>query len=142
MAVMDKRICLDTNMLIAYVKNREPGASLVEKIVRSYACYVTVITVYELLFGIARTRKSEIGEEALLDIMTVLPLTDAAARRAADLHAKLIFRNQDIGVKDVLIASICLEYDIPLITMNERHFSRVPGLKLIRAEDVNAVCNE
>ncbi len=126
----DSRLCLDTGVLIAYLKGREPGASAVEKAVKEHACYVTSITVYELLFGVARAKK-EIGEQALLGIMTVLPLNDAAARRAADLHADLISRNQDIGVKDVLIAAICLEHTLSIFTTNERHFSRVRGLKVI-----------
>jgi tRNA(fMet)-specific endonuclease VapC len=126
----DTRLCLDTSLLIDYLKGREPAASAVEKAVKEYACYVTSITVYELLFGVARAKR-EIGEQALLGVMIVLPLSDAAARRAANLHAELISRNQDIGVKDVLIAAICLEEALPILTTNERHFSRVQDLKTI-----------
>jgi tRNA(fMet)-specific endonuclease VapC len=126
----DTRLCLDTGLLIDFLKGREPAASAVEKAVKEYACYVTSITVYELLFGVARTKR-EIGEQALLGVMIVLPLSDTAARRAANLHAELISRNQDIGVKDVLIAAICLEEALPILTTNERHFSRVQDLKTI-----------
>jgi tRNA(fMet)-specific endonuclease VapC len=126
----DSRICLDTTVLIAYLKGREPGASAVEHAVRDYACYVTAITVYELLFGVARARK-RIGEDALLGLMAILPFDEAAARRAAKLHDALIRRNEDVGVKDVLIAAICLEHDIPLLTSNERHFQRVTGLVVV-----------
>ena len=79
------RICLDTDVLIAYLKGREPGASAVERAVREYNCCVTAITEYELLFGVARARR-QIGEDALLGLMTILPFSDAAARRAATLH--------------------------------------------------------
>ena len=64
--------------------------------------------------------------------MMVLSLNDASARRAARLHADLISRNQDIGIKDVLIAAICLEHDLPLLTANDRHFSRVSDLAVIK----------
>lgn len=30
-----------------------------------------------------------------------------------------------------LIAAICLEHSLPLLTLNERHFSRVPGLQVL-----------
>jgi len=129
----DTRLCLDTSALIAYLKGREPGAAAVERAVKNYACYVTAITVYELLFGVARAQK-QIGEEALLGVMSVAPFDDAAARRAARLHADLISRNEDIGVKDVLIAAICLEHSLPLLTLNERHFLRVPALRLLTPE--------
>lgn len=126
----DTRLCLDTNSLIDYLKGREPGASAVEKAVKTYNCYVPSISVYELLFGIARAQR-EIGEQALLGMMTVLSLDGAVAKRAAILHAELIRKNQDIGIKDVLIAATCLEHGVPILTANERHFSRVPGLEVI-----------
>lgn len=124
------RLCLDTNTLIDYLKGREPGASAVEKAVKTYTCYVTAITVYELLFGVARAKK-EIGEQALLGVMSVLPFDEGIAKRAAELHAELISQNQNIGIKDVFIAATCLEVDIALLTANERHFSRVLGLTVI-----------
>lgn len=128
-------VCIDTGPLIAFLKGRDPGASAVEHAVRTLDCYVTVITAYELLFGVARTRR-QIGEDALLGTMRSLPLDITTARRAAQLHDELIRRNQDIGVKDVLIAAICLEHELPLLTLNERHFERVPGLTVVTATEM------
>ncbi|HLF28790.1 MAG TPA: type II toxin-antitoxin system VapC family toxin [Anaerolineae bacterium] len=126
----DNAVCLDTSVLVAYLRGNEPGAAAVERAVKDYACRVTAITVYELLFGMARAQK-RVSEEALLDVMLTLPFDDTAARRAAQLHASLIGQNADIGVKDTLIAAICLAQNLPLLTLNERHFSRVPGLRLL-----------
>lgn len=122
-------LCLDTNVLIDYLKGREPSSTAVEHAVKNYACHVTAITVYELLFGVARTKK-EIGEQALLGLMKVLPLSGSAAQQAAILHAELISRNQDIGIKDTLIAAICLETGLPLLTTNSQHFARVAALQV------------
>lgn len=50
MARMDTpRYCLDTNVLIAFLKGREPGASAVEKAVKEGDCYVTSTAVYLLI---------------------------------------------------------------------------------------------
>jgi tRNA(fMet)-specific endonuclease VapC len=131
MAILDDtQLCLDTGVLIAYLKGREPGATAVERVVSEYTCYVTTITVYELLFGVARAQK-QIGEESLLSMMGILPLDYEAARYAARLHNELIRRNQDIGIKDVLIAAICRHHNMQLLTLNERHFARVSGLKVL-----------
>jgi len=129
------RYCLDTNVLIAYLKGREPGASAVERVVKNSVCYVTSITVYELMFGVARAQK-RIGEDDLLGVMVVLPFDDAVARRSASLHAQLVMANRDIGVKDTFIAATCLENDIPILTINRRHFERVPGLTVITPQEV------
>ena len=129
------RYCLDTNVLIDFLRNREPGASAVEKVVKEAACFVTAVTVYELLFGVARARK-KIGEDALLGVMSVLPFDGDVARKAASLHASLVQANQDIGVKDVFIAATCLVHDIPVLTSNVRHFSRVPDLQVITPREL------
>ncbi len=130
-------LCLDTNVLIDFLKGREPGASAVETAAKEYDCYFTSITVYELLFGAARAKK-EIGEQALLGVATVLPFDKAVAKRAAVLHAELISRNQDIGIKDVFIAATCLENAVPLLTANKKHFSRVPELIVITPDEIVA----
>ena len=42
----NSRLCLDTDVLIRYLKGREPVASAVERAVKKYASCVTAITVY------------------------------------------------------------------------------------------------
>ena len=51
------RICIDTGPLIAFLKGRNPGAAAVERAVQELDSFVTVITAYELLFGVARARR-------------------------------------------------------------------------------------
>jgi predicted nucleic acid-binding protein len=128
-------LCLDTSVLINFLKGREPSASALGRAVTEFSCVVTSITVYELLFGMARAKK-QIGETALLDVMRILPLDDRAARRAARLHSELIESNNEIGIKDVLIAAICLEHSITLLTTNTNHFKRVPNLGVVTPEEL------
>lgn len=123
-------LCIDTNILIDYLKGREPGANSLERALSEHRCAITAITHYELLYGMARARHS-IGEEQLMEVFSVLPFDENASSIAAALHADLIRRNQDIGVKDVLIAAICLNCKLPLLTANLKHFSRVAGLSII-----------
>lgn len=129
------RLCIDTGPLVAFLKGRNPGAAAVERAVRELDCCVTAITAYELLFGVARARR-QIGEDALLGALETLPLDMAAARRAAQLHDELIRHNKDIGIKDVLIAAICLEHKLPLLTLNQEHFGRVPGLTVVTPAEI------
>ena len=70
--------------------------------------------------------------------MTIAPFDEAAARQAAKMHDELIRSNEDIGVKDVMIAAICLERKLPLLTLNERHFNRVAGLTVLTPDKLLA----
>ena len=128
-------LCLDTSAIIAFLKGREPGASAVAAAVRNANCFVTSISVYELLFGVSRAGK-QIGEDQLLSILATAALDNAAARRAAILHDQLLRAGSDIGVKDVLIAAICLERNLPILTLNERHFHRVADLRVYSPEQL------
>ena len=123
-------LCIDTNILIDFLKGREPGADALARALRGYQCSITAITEYELLYGMAKAQRS-IGEEALTGALPVLSLDKKAASIAAHLHVNLIRRNQDIGIKDTLIAAICLNHAVPLLTANVKHFSRVDGLTVI-----------
>ena len=125
------RLCIDTGPLIGYLKGREPDATVVERAVRERDCRVTVITVYELLFGVARAKK-HIGEDALLGAMTVVPIDDTAAREAARLHSDLIDANNEIGIKDTLIAAVCLAQSLSLPpSMTGTSHACVPGLTVL-----------
>lgn len=131
--MVHSRICIDTGVLIRFLRGEEPSASALDKCIRECDCHITAINAYEILYGLARSKHS-LGEDALVDAFTVLPFDAAASRRAAQLHHNLISRNQDIGVKDVLIAAICLEHQLPLLTLNTAHFERVDGLTVLRPE--------
>jgi tRNA(fMet)-specific endonuclease VapC len=131
MATVDtSRICIDTTVFIGFMRGQEPNASAMAKAAQHSTCYVTAITAYELLFGAARANR-QVEEQSLLSFTTVLPFSYTSAQRAATLHAELIRQNQDIGIKDVLIAAICLENNLPILTGNLRHFNRVPSLQVI-----------
>jgi tRNA(fMet)-specific endonuclease VapC len=67
-------LCLDTSALIAFLKGREPAATVVAQAVQKYRCAVTAVTVYEILFGIARAQR-EVGEEELLGGWMFFPWT-------------------------------------------------------------------
>ena len=45
-------------------------------------------------------------------------------------------RGQTIGDPDILIAATALHHDLTLLTRNLRHFTRIPGLMLYRANGV------
>ncbi|MEO5952584.1 MAG: PIN domain-containing protein, partial [Chloroflexia bacterium] len=58
------------------------------------------------------------------------PLTDDVVEQAADIYASLHRTGQLIGEVDTLIAATALVHNLVLVTNNERHFNRVPGLQI------------
>jgi predicted nucleic acid-binding protein len=97
---------------------------------RSERLATTAITVFEIWKGLETDSDRELARRSFRGVR-VYPLSDAAARRAAEL-ARLL-RQNPIGDRDTLIAGVCLAIQRPLLTSNVRHFRRVPGLEVLAA---------
>ena len=122
-------IIADTDVLIDFLRDRNPMADRIAQELTSSSFVTTVITEFELLSGV-RTRREATAVEALLDVLDVFSLDSAAARRAAEVRRTLESKGQTIGMADSLIAGICLERNGILLTRNMKHFSRVDDLTI------------
>jgi predicted nucleic acid-binding protein len=69
-----------------------------------------------------------------LDGYRILDITEAVADVFAQNRALLRDRGNLIPDMDLLIAATAIVHDLTLVTRNERHFARVPGLRLYRPE--------
>lgn len=93
---------------------------------------LSIISRYEILRGLkARGARTQVADfERFFDASAVLPLTGEVVTRAAQLYAGLYRRGEFIGDADILIAATALVEDLILVTNNERHFRRIPGLSV------------
>ncbi len=131
MAAMGQRdAILDSSMLIQHARSRNKHNSFFSRSLLAYYPNLSVIGVYEIEFGAYRAgRTSDI--EPLQVSFNILPLTEQIARHAAALEANLVRQNLQIGIKDTFIAATRLIHNLPLLTVNMRHFDRIAGLELI-----------
>jgi len=60
----------------------------------------------------------------------VLPFTAEVAEKSAEIFQNLKSRGQAIEHNDIFIAATALVSNLPVKTLNARHFSRVQGLTL------------
>ncbi len=128
-------VVVDTDILVDAGQG-SPGlaAASVSELARSGELAVSAITVYELLQG-SRTSVERLERaHAFLASATVLDLTGDAAEMAAAVNRELERRGERIGAPDTLIAGICLDAGLPILTRNVRHFARVPGLQVLGLE--------
>ena len=119
----------DTDVLVDFLQGVGSHVK-VRGLLRAGRLATTAVTVFEVWRGLETDDTRELARRALRGVR-VYVLSDAAARRAADVERKL--RTTPIGERDALIAGICLAIGRPLLTANTRHFRRVPGLELVPA---------
>jgi len=122
-------IIADTDVLVDFLRDREPMADRIALELTTSSFVTTVITEFELRSGV-RSRREAKAVEALLDALDVFSLDQPAARRASEVRRALESNGQAIGMADSLIAGICLERNGILLTRNVKHFSRIHGLTL------------
>ena len=126
---------LDTDILSNLMK-RAPASALVTGLarVRPEDQFTSSVTLGELLYGAHRSSRTaallERIEETLLPELPVLPFDAAAARRYGEIRAELERRGNPIGDADTRVAAIALSRGLTVVTGNERHFRRVPGLEI------------
>jgi len=122
---------VDADVLIdALERGREPARLRVARLLAAGDLAVTAVTVYELTCGGTTTDRALDRIRTALAPATVLPVTRDAAYLAAAANRYLEARGQAIATPDTLVAGVCLEAGLPLLTRNVRHFERVPGLRL------------
>jgi len=123
------RICIDTDIIIDFLRKKSPGREIFKKCIRQYECYITFITGFEVYIGMKSERQKNIFE-VILEKLKLLPIDIKTSKKSAEIVKELRKKNQEIGLMDSLIAGICVSNNIELATKNINHFKRVKGIKL------------
>jgi len=121
-------LMLDTSAAIEILRGQQPPTGLVNT---PYAISTVVeMELWAGVFhagGVAERKKVE----ALLKSATVFAFNRNEAQESAKVLAELTRMGQRIGDFDSQIAGHARFLDAALLTANERHFSRVPGLRIV-----------
>ena len=130
---MMNRVLIDTDILSYYFKGDK-------KVVENFEIYlqhfelieISIITYYEILGGLLAKnalKQLRVFDDFVIDNL-VIPMTDNSAKISAELYSTLKQTGKIVDDIDLLIAGIAIENDLILITNNEKHFSRIPGLMI------------
>ena len=123
-------ICLDTSVLIDFFRKKDKSKSLFFKLTERYAFFaVSAITEYELYLG--NSDEQNIFWDEFFSQITVLPFNTKTARQSATIYQQLKTKNKLIEAPDILIAGTAISNNLPLATLNRKHFERVKGLQLV-----------
>lgn len=127
-------LVIDSNVFIGYKRRRPDFIAALNYARARYACYVTAVNVYEVIWG-AHYAQQVAETMEMLSTCECLPFDKDSAETAARIGAALTKQGRMIDVKDLFIASICLRFRVPLLTDNVSHFARVPSLQVFGLHD-------
>ena len=124
---------LDTDVISAVLRPR-PSVRVARELAdrAGTGMYTSAINLGELVFGAMRRDRVDLLAriDEVTAVLPVLPFDEQAARVFGGLKADLERVGLPIAEPDLRIASVALSMDLILVTGNERHFARVPGLVL------------
>lgn len=124
----DRTIVVDTNIFIDHFRKNNKAETTLAKLSQTYRLATTSITVYELFLG-AVTPAHKADLEKLLLGVTVYSLDEGAAQIAAQEKLRLL---KEIEIRDTLIAGIVLQNQLPLATLNPKHFEHFRDIELVK----------
>jgi tRNA(fMet)-specific endonuclease VapC len=92
---------------------------------------ISAITRAEMLYGAKKKNSDRITSKILdfLKIVETVSFDDHAAEVYSAIKNELEKNGTPIGNMDMLIASCAIANDSVLVTNNEKHFSKIKGLK-------------
>lgn len=126
-----KKYLLDTNICIFYMKGRYQLDEKI-KVVGQKNCYISEITVAELLYGASRSGNKEKHLKQTTDFISqfkVMPIYDALPI-FADQKAALCARGELIDDFDILIGATAIHGGFIMVTENVKHLNHLSPITI------------
>ena len=125
-----RKYLLDTNICIFFLQGKYGIKEKIQQVGRKN-CYISEISIAELLYGAAYSGSSKHSHdvEIILESLTVVPIYDSLPTYAAT-KASLRRLGQMIEEFDMLIGSSAVHHGLVMVTENIEHFERIPGIEI------------
>ncbi|MDB5023327.1 MAG: type toxin-antitoxin system VapC family toxin [Mucilaginibacter sp.] len=121
---------IDTGIFIEHLRAKDKLKSTLYNLPSDVEFFISSVTLYELYMG-ATTPEKENDIKLITEDLSILPFSDSVAVEAARIYHRLRLSNKMIEFRDIFISATCLVNDLPLVTLNRKHFDRIKGLKII-----------
>ena len=126
----DNVILVDSSILIDYYRKTNKANSVwVSLIDKGYEFAISAITKYELYSG---ATKSQITFwDSILALISVIPFDEGCVDTAVQINAVLKQKRKQIDLADLFIAATAMTNNLPITTLNKKHFERIDGLSVV-----------
>lgn len=121
-----RKIIVDSDVITDHLVT-ETSPSLLRKLVSEYFCYTTVFNAIEL-FSAARSEKEIQAVDDAMSAMKVLGVNSKSAKNIAKNFS------QSKETLTGLIASVCIESKLPIVTLAPNRYKKFKSLEVIPAK--------
>ncbi len=132
----NRNILIDTNIIIDFLRKQNKQQSYLWRIKEAdFNCIISTITAFELYAGVISSRHKD-DLKKLLKWLDLQPFTIEIAKISAEIYKDLKSKNQLIEFRDIFIGATAIQIDIPLLTQNEKHFTRIKGIRIYDIQSI------
>ncbi len=123
---------IDSNIFIEHLRAKDKPATKFSLLLNERKkLFISAVSVFELYMG-ATNMEKEKSIQLLIEGIAILPFDYKVSIKSAEIFHHLKSKNQLIEFRDIFIAATCLVNDLPIITLNSKHFERIEALKIIQ----------
>lgn len=123
---------LDTDILIYSLKGMETVVQNLENHQEDYLC-ISVVSLMELYYGAFKSEKKTANlakARRIEENFDILPVDFSVAETFGMIKSDLESKGLPLDDFDLIIAASALTSNLILVTNNQKHFSRIEGLRL------------
>ncbi len=122
-------VLIDTSVLIGRFR-REPRSMAALERVEGSGFVLCDAIIAEVLAGTRNKAEYAATKDELFSKFHVLPFTMEVSKCFRKILDELA-SGKDVHFADQLIAATALAHDVPVLTLNKKHFTGIKGLKLV-----------
>jgi tRNA(fMet)-specific endonuclease VapC len=134
-----KRVVLDTTIIVRILRGRKDETKLIERLQEKSTVATTIVNSFEIYYGAYKsgeTTKNLASAKGFLSTLDVLDLNDDAAELAGKVMADLESKGIALDPRDVIIGSIASKNGYSIVTLNSKHFERIPALQVVEPNEI------
>lgn len=126
---------IDTSAIVNFLRGK-PGSDILWREINGKGnLFISIITKAELLYGTYRSGNTEKEKKKILDLISdldigIVPLNDEIVDLYAIAKTRLEKAGNRLDEFDLLIGATAAINRSVLVTDNQKHFRRFPGIKL------------
>jgi len=117
-----KKIVVDSSIIAEHLTTVN-SESILRALSKEYFCYTTVFNAIEL-FAVSKSLKET---QAIDDAMSAMKVLGVNSKSAKNIAAIVSSSKDDFSA---LIAGVCIESKLPIITLNAKRFVGIKKLKV------------
>ena len=130
-----RKIVVHTDLLVDFLTHRSRGTSALRRMMSHSFCYTTVFNAIELFALAGSERESRLVAEALSSLK-ILGLN----AKNAPAYGRLFASAKKTGVLNLLVAGLCIESKLPLVTGKASEFRGIRALKVMTPAQLEKAC--